>query len=247
MKKTKKTCFIFMAAVIIYMTGFSCVFGDDHILVESARSYMGHIYPKMITEFWVTDNSVYLKTSRYFTITRYDLKKKWFINPEQKRYYERSTDLHTRADQDTETESNRTIHEVGWEYIPHYDWIVKKPGEKQDINGWECQKVIADGDADYAEKTIEIWMSKDVPVDIKRFNHMTQLENQEWKDIFQNSPELRDFFMVKTKHTIVNAIAPNMYKENKVIKAETADPPQNIYELPEGLEKVKSIEELFSR
>jgi hypothetical protein len=229
------------------MTTCFTVFGDDHILVENTRSYMGHKYPKMISEFWITDNNVYLKTRRFITITRYDLKKKWMILPEQKRYFEESISLPVPSDKDKETQLNQTIHEVGWDYVPQYDWIIEKTDQKQDISGWECQKVIADGDADYMEKTIEIWISKDAPINIERFNNMTQLANDEWNSIYQTSPELKKFFIVKTKHTIVNAIAPTMLRENKVIKAETADPPQNIYELPEGLEKVNSLRELYAR
>lgn len=245
MKRISRSYFIFV--VIIFMTACFTVFGDDHIMIDSTRSYMGHTSPKMTSEFWVTDNNVYVKTRRFITITRYDLKKKWIISPMQKRYFEESIDLPVPSDKVKEAQSKQTIHEVGWDYVPHYDWIIEKTDQKQDINGWTCQKVIAHGDADYEEKTIEIWVSKDAAINIERFNNMTQKVNEEWKGIYQTSPELKKLFIVQTKHTIVNDIAPTMYRENKVTKAETAEPPQNIYELPEGLEKVKSLRELYAR
>ena len=245
MKRISRFYFIFV--VIVFMIACFTVFGDDHILVESTRSYMGHIFPKMTSEFWVTNDNVYVKSRRFITITRYDLKKKWMISPEQKRYFEESVDRPVHGDKDKETPSKQSIHDVGWDYIPHYDWIIEKTDQKQEISGWECQKVIADGDADYKEKTIEIWVSKNAPINIDRFNNMTLLADEEWENIFQTSPELKKMFIVQTKHTIVNDIAPTIYRENKLIKAETADPPQNIYELPEGLEKVNSFRELFAR
>jgi hypothetical protein len=245
MIKTKG--FYLVLVVIIFVTGCFTVFGDDYILEESNRSYMGYTYPKKVSESWITDNKVYVKTSRFISITRYDLKKKWIILPEQKRYFEEPIDWPVQPDKNKDTQSKQSIHEVGWDYIPQFDWIIEKTDQKEDINGRECQKIIADGDADYEEKTIEIWVSKDAPINIERFNNMTLLANEEWKNIFQTSPELKKLFIVKTKHTIVNDIAPTMYYEETITKAETAAPPQNIYELPEGLEKVNSLRELYAR
>jgi hypothetical protein len=243
--KKKEGFLIFV--VIIFMTACFPVFGDDYIVEESNRSYMGYTYPKKVSESWITDNKVYVKTSRFITITRYDLKKKWIILPEQKRYFEEPIDWPIPSDKNNEIQSKQTIHEVGWDYIPQFDWIIEKTDQKEDINGWECQKIIAYGDADYEEKTIEIWASKDRPINIERLNNIALLANEEWKNIFQTSPELKKLFMVKTKHTNVNDIAPTMYYEETIIKAEIADPPQNIYELPEGLEKVNSLRELYER
>lgn len=243
--KKKEGFFIFV--VIIFVTGCFPVFGDDHILVEGTRSYMGYTYPKKVSEYWITDNKVYVKTSRFISITRYDLKKKWIILPEQKRYFEESREWPAQPGKNKDTQSKPTIHEAGWDYIPHYDWIMEKTDQKQDINGWACQKIIAEGDADYEEKTIEIWASKDAPINIERFNNMTQSADEEWENIFQAYPGLKKLFIVKTKHTIVNDIAPTMYYENTITKAESADPPQNIYELTEGLEKVNSLRELYER
>jgi len=239
--------FYFILGVIIFITTCFPVFGDDHILVEGTRSFMGHTFPKKVSETWITDNKVYGKTSRFITITRYDLKKKWIILPEQNRYFEEPIEWPIQPDKNKDTPSKQNIHEVGWDYIPQFDWIIEKTDQKQDINGWTCQKIIADGDADYEEKTIEIWASKDAPINIERFNNMTQLDNEEWKNIFETLPELKKLFIVKTKHTNVNDIAPTMYYENTIIKAETADPPQNIYELAEGLEKVNSLKELYDK
>jgi hypothetical protein len=236
--KKKIGSFIFFISIFISI--YFPVLGDDHILVERTMSYMGHIYPKRINEYWITDNNVYLKSGSFVTITRYDLKKRWIIFPDQKKYVEESISITKK-----ETKSNQSIHETGWDYNPAYDWIIKKSDRKQDINGWECQEIIADGDADYAEKNIEIWVSKDIPINIQHFNDLVQRTNEEWAGIFQTFPELKKLFIVKTRQTIVNAIAPAKHLENKVIKAEIAEPPQNIYDLSEGLEKLNSLKELY--
>jgi hypothetical protein len=218
----------------------SPLFGDNHVFFEQTVSLRGHVRPKTLSETWYSENQAYFNSRFLVTIYRRDLQKKWTISPTRKRYLEESLIPGSQDEKSQESPSKIPIREIGWDYEPQYDWIIEKTREKQVINGWECQEVIAEGDADYGEETMELWMSKDVPIDIKRYNSWTRSDKAEWESILKALPELEGLFMVKSVQTVGN----RTYHEKTVTKAEVAVPPQGIYELPQGLERVNSWEEL---
>ena len=227
-------------AVIIFMMFFSFVYGDDHLVYEESRSYMGHHSPKTTRETWLTENKACIRYRRFMSIIRLDLKKKWSVYPGFKAYLEEPLDLQAK-------EEKKSIYDIGWDYTPQYDWTVKETGESQQINGWECKKIIVHGEADYAELTIVMWLSKDGPINSERYHTMIQTASEERREILTAFPALKDFIVVEAKYTIQRPISPPITREVKMVKAEVADPPPNIYQIPPGLEKVNSLMELYGR
>ncbi len=61
---------------------------DDHILLESRRTYMGRTYPPQTSEIWITADKTYARDGALITIERYDLGKRWRIDTRIKAYLE---------------------------------------------------------------------------------------------------------------------------------------------------------------
>jgi hypothetical protein len=240
-----------------WMTGFLAVFltisfasaamADDHIVQEASRTYMGRTSPPRPSEVWLAVDRVYIKDGGVIIITRNDLKKRWTIMTRSKRYLEE--DLAASAASTVREEKPFRIQEYGFNYEPSYDWTVDKNMPTETVDGRKCRKVVARGDADYAQEVREIWVTKDVPIAIKRAYEMLTKPNldAQWQKIYERTPDLKEGFVVKSVVTSENPIAPTMVMVTRLTKAEVAPPPPGIYELPAGLQKVKSLEELYAR
>ena len=125
-----------------------------------------------------------------------------------------------------QTASER-IQEAGWSYVPEYDWTLRDTGEEKVIDGRTCRRLVLDGDADYAEEIREYWISRDVPVDIDRYYRL--LTKRELRGqllaLYETTPLLRQGFIVESRTTTENPIAPTMVWTGQVTKLEKADPP----------------------
>ncbi len=218
---------------------------DDHIVSQQSRTYMGNTTPPMTQEVWVSDQAVWMSSGRTTALLRFDLGKRFYLNAAQKRFYE--DDL-AGSVAPAETAPER-IQEVGWNYVPAYDWTLRDTGEDKVIDGRTCRRLILDGDADYAEEVREYWVSRDVPIDLGRYYRL--LAKRELRGqlltIYEATPLLREGFVVESRTTTENPIAPTMVWVNKVTKLEKADPPAGIYEVPSDFEKVNSLRELYAR
>ena len=226
--------------MIIFMTAFLPLGGDDHLIQEETRSYMGRTYPTMTRETWIAENKACMLIGQFKTIIRQDLGKKWDVYPDLKAYLESPIE-------DQAKDKEESIHDIGWDYTPEYDWTVEETNETQVIDGRECIKIIARGDADYAEQIIDMCISKKPPLDTQRYYRLISTIDGKWKDILAAYPKLKDALVVQSGYTRINPIAPTMTGETRLIKVETAEPPPNLYEIPEGMEKVESMEELYRR
>ncbi|MDH4197852.1 MAG: hypothetical protein OEW05_10620 [Candidatus Aminicenantes bacterium] len=218
---------------------------DDHIVSQQSRTYMGNTTPPMTQEMWVGDQAVWMFSGRVTALLRFDLGKRFYLNAAQKRYYEEPlTDSVTPAPTAPER-----IQEVGWNYVPEYDWTLRDTGEEKVIDGRTCRRLILDGDADYAEEVREVWVSRDVPIDLGRYYRL--LTERELRGqllaIYETTPLLREGFILESRTTTENPIAPTIVWTSKVMKLEKADPPVGIYELPSDFKKVDSLRELYAR
>ena len=72
---------ILACAVILSIIASVPVLGDDHVIVERSRSYMGTQWPAMTTEIWSGEASVWMKTGRFVRIVRFDLQRVWILSP----------------------------------------------------------------------------------------------------------------------------------------------------------------------
>ncbi len=220
---------------------------DDHIVQESSRTYMGRTTPPRTSEVWMGEDKVCIKDGVVIIIIRYDLKKRWTVIVPQKKYLEE--DLGTPSGPKPQEEKPFRIQEYGFNYEPSYGWTLKKAAETETIDGRKCRKIVAQGDADYAEEVREMWVSEDVPINFKRYYDLVTKPNLDakWLKIYEGTPELKSGLVVKSVYTSELPIAPTIVMVTKLVKAEIAPPPPNIYEVPEGMQKVKTREELYVR
>lgn len=218
---------------------------DDHIVEESTRTYMGRTIPPMTSEIWVGENKMCYKGRSFNYIYRYDLKKRYTLNLRNKKYLEEPLE---EPSQPEEKEKAR-IQTLGFDYSPVYDWIVKKTDEEKIIDGYNCRLFILEGDADYAEEKRELWITQDVPVDLDRYYEFVVKPglNEEWIRIYEKNPELKHSVTLESQTITEHPIAPTMTWKSKITKIESVEPPEGLYELPEGFQKVETREELYAR
>lgn len=180
-------------------------------------------------------------------ITRYDLNKRWTIVIPSKKYIEE--DLAALAKPRVPEEKPFRIQEYGFNDEPSYDWTIEKKMPTETIDGRRCRKIVARGDADYAEEVREMWLTEGVPINIKRAYEMLTKPNldAEWLKIYEKTPALRNGFIVKSVTTSEKPIAPTMVLVTKLTKVEIAPAPPGIYEVPAEMQKVKTFKELYAR
>jgi hypothetical protein len=193
------------------------------------------------------EDKVCIKSSVVMTILRFDLKKRWTVIIPRKKYLEE--DLDTFDSQKPEEKKPPRIQEYGFHYEPSYVWTTNITKETETLDGRTCQKIVAQGDAEYTEEIREMWVTKDVPIDIARYYDLVTKPNldAQWLKIYEETPELKNGFVVKTNSTSEPAIAPTIVMVTKLVKVEIAPAPPDIYEVPEGMQKVKTREELYAR
>ena len=218
---------------------------DDHIVSQQSRTYMGNTMPPMTQDLWVSDQAVWMSSGRTTALIRFDLGKRFYLNPAQKRYYEEPLAGSTAPAQ----AAPERIQEVGFNYVPDYDWTLRDTGEEKVIDGRTCRRLILDGDADYAEEVREYWIARDVPIDLGRYYRLLTKRDLKGQllTIYETTPLLREGFILESLTTTENPIAPTIVWMNKVTKLEKADPPAGTYEVPPDFQKVNSLRELFAR
>ncbi len=243
--KHRPTLILILAAAGVLAASVGTLRADDHIVTEISRTYMGQVMPPRPTETWVAENAVAVIVRGMTFITRFDLKKRWTITERNKKYLEEPLDASPKS-----PETAGRIQEQGFEYEPAYTWRVTETGETRTIGGRICRKVIAAGDADYAEETREIWVAADAPIDLKRY-HARVTDNGSdpaWTELIRQSPLLAAGIVLESTHVMTPPIAPESTWVFRVTKLEAgAAPPAGIYEIPAGFTRAASQEELYSR
>jgi hypothetical protein len=208
---------------------------------------MGNTSPKQIRETWIGAGRRAYKVGAFITISREDLKKIWIINTAKKLYFE--DDLVTEEKKPEPPRPFR-IQEAGWGYYePRFEYTVRDGGEEQTINGLACRKYVAEGLADYAQETREMWISRQVPIDLVRYNEKIMYADKEpvWQALFKAFPSIRPALSVRTRVVTEPSIAPTMTWNFELTKIESAEPPAGTYEIPAGFAKAATRDELYRR
>ena len=241
-----KKIFISFFLVMTLLAFFSAFLAaDDHIVEERTRTYMGRTTPPSATEMWIGENMRCYKGRSFTLIHRYDLKKRFIINHRNKKYMEEPI---KESSEPAEKEKAR-IQTLGFDYQPVFDWVVSKTDKEKIIDGIPCRLYIFEGDADYAEEKRELWIAQDVSIDLDRYYRLIVEPDldEEWSKVYEKNPELKHSIALESQIFTENAIAPTMTWNIKVTKIESAGPPEGLYELPEGFQKVETREELYAR
>jgi hypothetical protein len=239
----KMSAFVLILPVL---AGPASAWADDHIVSELKRSYMGRTYPPQPSEVWIGGDGVYVRTGSVVVISRYDLKKKWIILTGRKKYMEEPLAAFPGR---REPAKPFRIQEYGFNYEPLFEWTVLETAETATVNGFTCRKMVARGDAEYAEEVREIWVTAEAPIDVKVYFERVIKPNLDgpWTKIYESRGDLRNGLIMKSRTTTEPAIAPTTVTEMSVLKVEKAAPPERIYEIPAGFQKVATRAELYAR
>jgi hypothetical protein len=234
----------FLTALALATIATSSVYADDHVIIEQIRSGMGTRFPPRTTEIWLSETGLAVTSGRMITITRSDLQKRWTLSMQTKRYFEEP--LSPPAVQPKN--DTIAIQRQGWDYQPVYDWVVSEPQKEELVGEQRCRLILADGDADYSTESVELWVAEKVPIDLVRFHERvaSKMMDSEWQGLLTACPALKTSFIMKSVDKTDFPIAPPMTMESRVTKIEAAASPPKTYELPEGFQRVKSIEELYN-
>lgn len=237
------TSFYLFLTFLAFLSAF--LIADDHIVEERTRTYMGRTTPPTKTEMWIGENKRCYQGSSFTLIHRYDLKKRYIINLRNKKYMEEPVEELSKPPEKEETR----IQTLGFSYQPIFDWIVTKTDKEKIIDGLTCRLYILEGDADYAEEKRELWVTQDVPIDLDRYYKLIVEPDldEEWSKIYEKNPELKNSIALESQIITENAIAPTMTWNTRITKIESAEPPEGIYGLPEGFQRVETREELYAR
>jgi len=210
------------------------------------RTYMGRTYPPQTSEVWIGESKTYLREGAVVTITRPDLHKRWIVNQRTKKYLEEPYPSPPSA---PPQKAPFRIQEYGWDYEPVYEWSAKATGEAAVIDGRTCEKIVLTGEADYGSEVREIWIAKDVPVDLPAYMSQILEPNLEAAlvPLYRETSLLRSGLAVKTVTTMERPIAHPIVYENVLTKVEKTDAPSGTYDLPPGFTPAKTREEWSGR
>jgi len=235
-----KRCF---SVVLLLLPFLHPVFllADDHVVIEQKIARMGMRYPARVSEVWLSGTSTCTVAGRFVIVERHDLKKRWTISPQTKRYLERAITPPVE-----QKKQPVTIQHAGWDYEPVYDWTVTESELRDTVCGILCRLLVAEGDADYSSTSVQLWVSDKVPVDCERFHERVTSSNTdfEWPSLVKVHPALKKLFIAKTLTKIERPISAAVSYETTMTRVESVAPPPNRYEIPEGYQRVDSVEAL---
>lgn len=246
MNRRTRSAASILSALAALLAGAGPGRADDHVMSELKRTYMGRTYPTQTSEVWLDGDRTYVRDGAVVTITRQDLKKRWIILPGRKKYLEEPLGA---SPENRETVKPARIQEYGFDYEPSYEWTIRETSETATINGLPCRKVVARGDAAYAEEVREMWVAEGAPIDVKAYYERVVKPNlgEPWAKIWESHEFLRKGIIMKSRTTNEPAIAPPSVIEITVVRMEKSPPPEKIYEIPDGLRKVMTRAELYAR
>jgi len=245
----KVKIFFVIIAIVMLMPAEIWCYQDTHIVMKWTYKY-GEFPPRNYTdEIWIGENAAAIKGRSTTTIFRFNSDKVWIINTKGKKYYEQSIEEYLKKEVET-NEKKETIHELGWEYNPSFEWKVKELNDKKIINNLNCRHYIAIGEADFSDIKIDLWMSDEVDIQHKTvlkdiiFKPVTRSE-WGWNEAAIKLKELCSDFIISS--TVINEppIASKMTYIKTIDKIETIIVPAEIYELPKEVLKVNFLEDLF--
>ena len=242
----RRVLFIILATAACSAAAAGRVGADDHIVTESSRTYMGRTTPPRATETWLRDGAVAVRSPGTTTIIRFDLKKRWTIVDQNKKYFEEPLEAAAPAS----SAAKIRIQEMGFDYEPVFAWTVTETGDTRTINGLACRKVIAQGEADYAEERREMWVAGSVAINLDR--HRTLMVERDtdptMAELSRKSPVLTSGIAMETTIVRTPPIAPEMTWVFRVAKLEGGvTAPAGMYEIPPGYTRAATLDELFAR
>jgi hypothetical protein len=228
---------LFATLLALYcLTAFAAISSADiHLIRTKSWEYGG--YPRgdpQPIEVWLSPAGEARIYKNKISIVRYDKGVKWIIDTDAGTYKEIPLESGAKAE-----EPEEKLHNEGYVYKPAFDWIFQDADEDTVLCGIPCKKYILEGDADYAEKVIEIWAAEDIGISIDvNEKSLHYFHGYEMADLFDQIEELEGRFILYEKSIKEAAIAPTNVVMIEITKLEDATPPEGIYQLPDGLKRI---------
>jgi hypothetical protein len=234
-----KNKLLFALCAILLMTTIHSSFADVHMITATNKTYAGYPLGKELRlEVWLSEDSECIITAKFMTIKRYDLNKIWRLDLNDSTYKE--SFIEKKDNEPAEENAEEELHNEGYVYEPVFDWIIKDTGEVKKMCGIPCRKLLLDGDADYAEHIMELWVADDLrtKTDIND-QSLRFFRGHKATEIYEDIPELEGLFIMYEHSVLDRAIGKRAVSDTEVIVLEDVDPPAGIYELPYGFKKTE--------
>jgi hypothetical protein len=237
---------ILCCAIIAAATGFSEAPSQTdavHLLLERTRSTQFISRPPDTTEVWIGENAVVVGTGTESILFRYDLNRLFFLRPSRRVFYESGLDSREQEEQGADT----SIHTKGWEYTPLYDWTVEDMKEEKTLEGYACHHYVARGEADYSERTLDFWVTRESPIRLDRYNdrrfysHIPGDPRSE--ELLKAFPDLYTSVIVSSQEKLVPAIAPEGTIGRRIILIERKQGPPGVFDVPGTFKRLETYDE----
>jgi hypothetical protein len=242
MRHQKILCCTLIAAATGF-PGARCQPEAVHLLLERSRSTQLISRPPDTTEVWIGENAVVVTTRTESILFRYDLNRLLFLRPSPGVYFESGLDSREQEEQLADT----SIHTKGWEYTPLYDWTVEDMKEEKTIEGYPCHHYVARGEADYSERTLDLWVTGESPIRLDRYNdrrfysHIPGDPRSE--ELLKAFPDLYTSVIVSSHEKFVPAIASETTIDRRIILIERKQPPPGVFEVPGTFKRLETYDE----
>lgn len=168
-------------------------------------------------ELWVAPQKIFVKTKYTSGILRFDLNKEWEL-PSGEQTYKEHTLVNTN-EEDEDSKSN-VMYDYGFYYRPVYTWEVIDAKDKLKIDKWQCSHYILHGDAECSERTIDLWITDELPEYLSitnNENYYRIVYNDDYmKGLREIFPLLEKGVVILSKETFSNYYGPEVKIETKI-------------------------------
>lgn len=209
---------------------------DVHIVKEIRRfSERSSETVSYSVDTWLSIDREYRASNHKILIKRYDLNRRWYIDMQSRTFAESPLDVTVKP------KTEEKLHNEGFHYEPEYEWELRDGNKEEIIGGMKCRQFILDGDADFSEKLIEIWVTDSLSVKEEYREIVAEyLRRSEAHSIMSGFSELSGKFIIYERTTTKIPIVPRFSVESRIERLEEVASPPGIYELPNGLQKAGS-------
>ncbi len=222
--------------------GLSCVlaiaipsFADIHLVRSMHWEYGG--YPQgeeMLLDVWLSGTAERRMYKNNIIIHQFEKDIRWTIDAIATTFKE--SPIEAEAEEEV---SEEKLHNEGFVYEPVFDWTLQEMDQDTILCGIPCKKYILDGDADYAEKIVEIWAADNIGSYVNvHEKSLHYLQGRETAEVIDQFPELKERIVLYEKTTSEAAISPTKVIIVEIILLENTTPPHGMYELPQGLKRI---------
>jgi len=213
---------------IILLVTVSLCFAEKGIYTEQKThtpGFMGQPPTDEIAKTWISETGYRVETGNSIMIFRFDSKKMYTIDMEEKVYFE------------SDAEAMKEMAQMGKAMMGNNQEMnleFKKTGETKTINDWDCYKVVAENQM---MKQI-MWLTEDLPYDKETYYKYYKKvpEYEELAKSFYNDEDLKGFPVANEVE--MNMMGMQIKSSSELILIEERDISPDIYNLPEGLEKM---------